>query len=59
LAEKLHYHLNDIWSLCQGANNWSHLSADQKVELRGAMTKLGYLRDLLPRLATPSKSKPH
>jgi hypothetical protein len=52
LAEKLHYHLNDIWSLCQDANNWSHLSADQKVELRGAMTKLGYLRDLLPRLAT-------
>lgn len=52
LAEKLHYHLNDVWSLCQDQNNWPHLSADQKVELRGAMTKLGYLRDLLPRLAT-------
>jgi hypothetical protein len=59
LAEKLHYHLNDIWSLCQDANNWSHLSADQKVELRGAMTRLGYLRDLLPRLATPAKSTMH
>ena len=52
LAEKLHYALNDVWSLCQDQNNWPHLSADQKVELRGAMTKLGYLRDLLPRLAT-------
>jgi ParB family chromosome partitioning protein len=59
LAEKLHYHLNDIWSLCQDANNWSHLDADQKVELRGAMTKLGYLRELLPRLATPAKSTMH
>jgi hypothetical protein len=52
LAEKLHYHLNDIWSLCQDQNNWPHLSADQQVQLRGAMTKLGYLRELLPRLAT-------
>ena len=52
LAVKLHYHLNDIWSLCSDPNNWSHLDDDQKVELRGAMTKLGYLRNLLPRLAT-------
>jgi ParB family transcriptional regulator, chromosome partitioning protein len=59
LAEKLHYALNDVWSLCEDQNNWPHLSADQKVELRGAMTKLGYLRELLPRLATPSKSKLH
>ncbi len=56
LAEKLHYALNDVWSLCQDQNNWSHLSADQKLELRGAMTKLGYLRELLPRLATPKST---
>ena len=54
LAEKLHSALNDVWSLCQDQNNWSHLNEDQKVELRGGMTKLGYLRELLPRLATPT-----
>ena len=43
LAEKLDYHLNKIWSLCQDQNNWPHLNADQKVELRGAMTKLRLL----------------
>ena len=58
LAEKLHYHLNDIWTLCQDQENWLHLDADQKVELRGGMTKLGYLRELLPRLAT-LKAKLH
>jgi ParB family transcriptional regulator, chromosome partitioning protein len=52
LAEKLHFHLNDVWSSCQDQNNWPHLSGDPKVELRGAMTKFGYLRDLLPQLAT-------
>lgn len=51
LAEKLHYHLNEVWALCEDESNWLALSPARQPELRGAMTKLGYLREVLPRLA--------
>ena len=57
LAEKLHYALNDVWSLCQDKNNWPHLGVIEKKQLNTAMKLLRDLRELLPMLATP-KSKP-
>jgi hypothetical protein len=57
LAEKLHYALNDVWSLCQDKNNWPPLGVIEKKQLNTAMKLLRDLRELLPTLATP-KSKP-
>ena len=59
LAEKLERAVNVVWALCSDTNNWPHLSANKERELRAAMKKLGELREILPRLATPSKSKLH
>jgi hypothetical protein len=60
LAKKLFHALNEALLLCADQNNWLHLSNNKKDkdEFRAAMKKLQVVREVLPRLATPPKSKP-
>ena len=56
LAEKFRNALDAVLALC--LENFSVLNAANERELKAAMGSLGKLSEVLPRLATPPKSKP-